>query len=529
MAKVRYLVTRNSSNNYYYVRKIPKTILADAPKGTASTWQMPLGVTTDSKQSKVMQAWEQADELYTLHIKSLQFELGGDALTETEIDKLARQKIAKLKMRPLSFLKQWRDNTLKPDGTGTLQELSLILTKGKSLDALSDAIQAEEYEKLELMDFAFPPFTEDHKVLLRATDLLVSAKSQVPTTLYMMYEKYKAWLYNTTNPKKQQEIISANKGLRDRHLWLQLIMKHCRDVHINSETSRELNRALREFVREKEAAGVKARTIRGQCSPLSKFATFIEDEAYEQDIAVKIRLPRMKNEKEPPKERATISIDEQHILCKHIIDTEQQHAKQEDNARSKLQLALGCICLLELQGGMMVSEIERMQPSNIKLTDTATPFIIVDGEVKRKARRRIVPVVVGVDYIRRHLAKTQKWLNKTKTANHSATLINFIHRVVGNHEITPHSLRHGGQMNGQINDVNADMVAIIFGWSVARVGGNVVQAKYGASNWHKSEVVEALTKISKKLNQHLLQYNDPRADQYSNSNVVKLQQQQRGD
>ena len=101
MAKVRYLVTRNSSNNYYYVRKIPKTILADAPKGTASTWQMPLGVTTDSKQSKVMQAWEQADELYTLHIKSLQFELGGDALTETEIDKLARQKIAKLKMRPL--------------------------------------------------------------------------------------------------------------------------------------------------------------------------------------------------------------------------------------------------------------------------------------------------------------------------------------------------------------------------------------------------------------------------------------------
>ena len=81
-------------------------------------------------------------------------------------------------------------------------------------------------------------------------------------------------------------------------------------------------------------------------------------------------------------------------------------------------------------------------------------------------------------------------------------------------------------MNGQINDVNADMVAIIFGWSVARVGGNVVQAKYGASNWHKSEVVEALTKISKKLNQHLLQYND--RDQYPNSNVVKLQQQ-RGD
>ena len=525
MAKVRYLVTRNSSNNYYYVRKIPKTILADAPKGTASTWQMPLGVKTDSKQSKVMQAWEQADELYTLHIKSLQFELGGDALTETEIDKLARQKIAKLKMRPLSFLKQWKDNTLKPDGTGTLEKLSLILTEGKSLDALSDAIQAEEYEKLEL-DFPTPQSTEDHKVLLRATDLLVSTKSQVPTTLYSMYEKYKAWLYNTTNPKKQQEIIAANKGLRDRHLWLQLIMKHCRDVHINSETSRELNRALREFVREKEAAGVKARTIRGQCSPLSKFATFIEDEAYEHDITVKIRRPRMKNEKEPPKERATISIDEQHILCKHIIGMEQQHVK-EDTARSKLQLTLGCICLLELQGGMMVSEIERMQPKNIKLTDTMTPFVIVDGEVKRKARRRIVPIVIGVDYIRRHLAKAQKWLNKTKTANHSATLTKFIHRVTGNHEITPHSLRHGGQMNGQINDVNADMVAIIFGWSVARVGGNVVQAKYGASNWHKSEVVEALTKISKKLNQHLLQYND--RDQYSNSNVVKLQQQQRGD
>ena len=126
--------------------------------------------------------------------------------------------------------------------------------------------------------------------------MLVSTKSQVPTTLYSMYEKYKAWLYNTTNPKKQQEIIAANKGLRDRHLWLQLIMKHCRDAHINSETSRELNRALREFVLEKEAAGVKARTIRGQCSPLSKFAKFIEDEAYEQDITIKIRLPRMKNE-----------------------------------------------------------------------------------------------------------------------------------------------------------------------------------------------------------------------------------------
>ena len=521
MAKVRYLVTRNSSNNYYYVRKIPKTILADAPKGTASTWQMPLGVTTDSKQSKVMQAWEQADELYTLHIKSLQFELGGDALTETEIDKLARQKIAKLKMRPLSFLKQWKDNTQNPDGTGTLEELSLILTEGKSLDALSDAIQAEEYEKLEL-DFPTPQSTEDHKVLLRATDLLVSTKSQVPTTLYSMYEKYKAWLYNTTNPKKQQEIIAANKGLRDRHLWLQLIMKHCRDVHINSETSRELNRALREFVREKEAAGVKARTIRGQCSPLSKFAKFIEDEAYEQDITIKIRLPRMKNEGEPPKERATISLDEQHIICKHIVDTEQQHIK-EDTAHSKLQLTLGCICLLELQGGLMASEINRLKPSNIKL-DTMTPFVIVDGKVKRNARKRIVPIVVGVDYIRRHLTQTQKWLNKTKTANHSATLKKFIQRVTGNNELTAHSFRHGGQMNSQINDVSSDLVAIIFGWSGARSGGNVVQSKYGAANWHKSEVVEALTNISKKLNQHLLQYND---DQYS-SNVVNLRQQ-RGD
>ena len=71
----------------------------------------------------------------------------------------------------------------------------------------------------------------------------------------------------------------------------------------------------------------------------------------------------------------------------------------------------GVIILLCLQGGMMVTEIKRLKPEDIAL-DAVVPHLKIVNETKNKARKRIVPVVLGLELIREYLGQTIHWLNK---------------------------------------------------------------------------------------------------------------------
>ena len=56
-----------------------------------------------------------------------------------------------------------------------------------------------------------------------------------------------------------------------------------------------------------------------------------------------------------------------------------------------------CITLLELQGGMMQSEIRRLEERNIQL-DNKHPYVMVT-KGKTKHRKRLIPIILGLDFI----------------------------------------------------------------------------------------------------------------------------------
>ena len=107
----------------------------------------------------------------------------------------------------------------------------------------------------------------------------------------------------------------------------------------------------------------------------------------------------------------------------------------------------GAICLLELQGGMMASEIAALGPEDIHLHGSGVPHVRVT-QGKTDSRPRVVPLVLGLPYIRKHLAPAIQWLRGTTSSGHSKALRKFLKDATGNPKITAHGLRHSFRANG---------------------------------------------------------------------------------
>ena len=54
-----------------------------------------------------------------------------------------------------------------------------------------------------------------------------------------------------------------------------------------------------------------------------------------------------------------------------------------------------------IQGGLMASELKRMDDDKIAL-DGKYPHLIVYGKTKTKARMRLIPIVIGLDLIKKN-------------------------------------------------------------------------------------------------------------------------------
>ena len=503
--KIKYLHLRNKTK-YYYVRRVPKNVLLEAPDGTQRYFQYPLHEDINSTQSALSKAIARAEELYELHIRSLQRELP-DSFTETEVERLALEKLRKLSLKPSSLINKYKNKKHDPRYSDATEWLSDLVTGdiGQLEYSALMVNHAGEHEEL------YP--TLEDKVNVRAADLLIDINAQAPRTLYAMYDKYKELKIGSGIKTKQNQILKDDKSLRDRFTWLDSMLRNTKDMNINSEVQKALHGAARLFANNKLEAGVKPQTIKRQLCVLNDFTKFME---VETGLTFKVRLPNLPSVKH--KERQPITIEEQHVLCNHIIQYEATLLETSRLKQSKLDLIYGCICLLELQGGLMASEIARLQDEHIHL-DKSSPYLVIAGQTKTNARKRVIPIVVGLDYIKRHIDNTRQWLSKTKGATHSAGLKSFIQRVTGNEKLTAHCLRHGGRYNSYLNNITDTKVAIIFGWSAKSVGSNPNMLRYAAAEIESTDMVRSLSETSRQLNKHLLVYNDKTA-----KNVVKLNQ-----
>lgn len=194
--------------------------------------------------------------------------------------------------------------------------------------------------------------------------------------------------------------------------------------------------------------------------------------------------------KHKPKARKVLSQEQQKAVVSYALRTPQDKPY------------VSCAILLMLQGGMMPSEIARLEPSSISLQST-TPHIVISGDTKTRSRKRVIPIVLHLDFIRQHIEETLDWLNRTTDSNHSRLISKQLILSTGSSGFTGHCLRHSFRNNAIANSADLGKASLIAGWSYA--GGLSGQMlNYGSDGLEQSEVLLGLSNENQKIHRHLL-------------------------
>jgi integrase len=187
----------------------------------------------------------------------------------------------------------------------------------------------------------------------------------------------------------------------------------------------------------------------------------------------------------------------------------------EAQQKQLMELALnegganGVALMLMLTTGMIASELQRLRLDRLHL-DAEVPYLLVDGETKTEARKRVVPIVVQTQWLRDQIALLQRpgsdggdamalGLKWCSLSNPSAKLTARVRKVVP--EATAYSLRHSFRLNATTHNANAVNAALLGGWTN---GVNGVMLNYGSAGLTNTEALAGLAETAAVINKHLL-------------------------
>lgn len=193
--------------------------------------------------------------------------------------------------------------------------------------------------------------------------------------------------------------------------------------------------------------------------------------------------------KAPPKPKAVLSVEEQRRLMREVMLTPGPTP--------------GMVMLM-LAGGVMPSEIGRLDPEKVKESLGATlPYVVIGGEgqlVKAEARRRVVPVVWPKEVVQMMIECLPEAIARGATTADASAAVNKWLRTRG-FTITGHGLRHTMAAMANAAMANPGALAKVGGWSGS--GLNPVMLGYGAGA-EDTVLVESLTLEVRRWWKHLL-------------------------
>jgi integrase len=458
---------RVKSGTYHYQRDYPTSLRHLCAKKTF-TYPLKLSVnnvTETQLNRKAIEAHEAFERQKLLISNS-----DPDALSATDLDKAAADFLRKRQLRPSQFVRVHVDSEI--------QELERI-----------DGVQRQPYGA-DHADFAVPEFedilnkhqrgealTAQERVIGHARMKLVNKEAAKPKTLGSLWKEYKE--HRGIDPDSRV----GKKAEKYWDRWLSL----CGDCTISPNTLAHINEGMDAYVLERQGK-VTSQSLQRELSDVSACLRYANKR---HRYGWHIELPYIKPT--IPETRDPLEPSEQVELVKAIL-----HPSQP------IKPIYGAALLLCLQGGMMVSEIRRLEPDDIGL-DADIPHLKVVNATKSKDRKRIVPIVLGLQLIRDNLPETIKWLRGCTEATPSATLKKNMRRVVNNPKTSPHCLRHTFKVNAQTVGIDVLTIASIAGWSDDQRGLSRHLLKYGSTAISKSEVVKKLYSDSQRIHEHLIE------------------------
>ena len=427
----------------YYRRRIPDS-LRPAFEGKGQ-WRRSLSLPANSPESQIVRIWTEAHEEYELLV---------EMATNSNLEVLGA---ADLRKKAKAFL---RSRGLEvgmlaeyPEGADVaLPELDEINEKGKRQELL----------------------TPKEKVITEAYWMAVS-RDKVKKLILL------SDCWNIYRDEKQLDEQSRH-GARVHRRWLRWLTM-AGDSVVNKE---HIEEGLDQWV-ETRKGQVAASSIQRE---LNTIIGVLRLAIKKHRLAVVIEAPSLPKHK--AKSRQVLPKDQQVELVNKILN-------------DLVPPADGVALLLHLQGGVIASECQRLKTASVAL-GAKVPHIVIESDTKTTARKRVVPITVGVRWLRKALAELEdssglafgaRWTGLTESAI-SSRLIQLLPKG-----IMPYGLRHTFRANA-IASAAGDNAALIGGWSSAN-GISPIMFKYGQEGLSDMEVLKGLEATSKQINSHLVE------------------------
>jgi integrase len=321
--------------------------------------------------------------------------------------------------------------------------------------------------------------TTEEIVLLMARSALINRDIINPVTAESLWDDY--YQYKSLHNRDKKEVLRLKNRWQAFSSFIGVQI-----LSANSYTT-DIRPALKKYIDYlTDERQVSTSTIDRYLNDILAIINY-GNEKHEFDWRVtKPLLPKFRN-----KERLQYPIPEQITIVEGCL------------AQKGHKALVACSILLYLQGAMMPSEVKRLRAEDIYL-DKEYPFLVVSQETKTKARKRVVPITVGLQFIREHIAGLKKWLNKTSTDNCSRQMKIMLAQLVPHMPgQTAHCLRHSFRHNSIYSNANQANTALIAGWSGAQIGLSERMLRYGMGDMLQSEIVQGLYMTSLEINSHL--------------------------
>ena len=481
----RYVKVKNGKN-LAYQRRIPSHIQRQTQCNPQYHVSLNLDIT--ASPTEIHDAVGKAHEDYDVVVKMLS-KTSAEAYSQTEIDIAANKLLQDIKRKPAEFA--WlKDEVVESKGLFTDETITKTITK-KDIAEFAVTGKPSGLEDLE------GKLSIQDTVKKRAIEKLieqVNLKAETYSALLQEYIDAKGF-----EKKKgvNQEKVRNNLKILKR---LRRIESMVGDNFITKDSGRIISSALKAYRNERQEV-VKHASIKRELTDINGFFRWLDKEKLYKDLD--ITIPTL--EIPAPEPKKVLSWKEQYELFDFILSPEIDKLKD----RWKIGATLVAIYI---QGGLMASELKRMDNDKIVL-DGKYPHLIVYGETKTEERKRLIPIVIGLDLIKKNIKLVKDYLESTSCSTASYLVKDFFRQVMGI-DRTAHCLRHTFEHNVIANSVEMASAVGIAGWSGGKVKISKDGLKYGADGKEYEEIASALTKTSLKIHKHLLNRKDDK--------VVKL-------
>ena len=465
----KYVSLKRSS--YHYQRQIP----ARYQHLTKSKYfTFPLGVKVGATEVELATAAQLAGDEFHRFCRLLSVS-DLNTLSAQEIEKSALALLRRKGLAQGSLAKVLYDPLKDEIGNSTLEEdHSNPQFQADAKDYA--AIEIPDIEEIAFKSASKQRITPQEKITAAAYKLLVNKKNRkINPTLTTAWQEY------VTHKRLD---VQGGAGRKTQVRW-ERFLGFIGDRLLAPSLDEQICEALQDYVDERRETRVKEQTIKRE---LAQVLACLRLASKKYRLKWDIVRPELVMDEES--EKSVLNREEQRLLVRYCLNPERGRGHH------------AAILLIALQGGCSTSEISRLEVRNVHL-EGETPYIAIFSRAKARARKRVIPIVLGSHIIREHLAAARQWMTDTEGSNWSAVLKDLIRRITKNKTHTAYSCRHTFRLNARLANVSVVAINDIGGWSGQRDMSKPM-LQYGSAALEGSESVHHLYEVSERIHRHLL-------------------------